>query len=176
MRHVHLTKEDYEVLFNEPLTEKSPLNQYGQFAANQQVTIKSNDREIKNVRIIGPFRSYTQVEISRTDAYYLKINPPVRSAGNLNGAELITIIGPKGMITKEAAIISDRHIHITKEDREKYGLLKDEYEVKVEGEKSGIIGNIKIKEAPNSYFELHLDSDDANAFGIKQNDKLEIKK
>ena len=171
-RHVHLTEEDYKLLFDEPLTEKSPLNQYGQFAANQQVTIKSDDREIKNVRIIGPFRSYTQVEISRTDAYYLKLNPPVRSAGNLIGAEKITIIGPKGEITRESAIVSDRHIHITKEDREKYNLLKDEYEIKVTGEKSGILGNIKIKEAPSSYFELHLDSD--NAFGIKQDDEVEI--
>ena len=174
MRHIHLTEEDYNTLFDEPLTEKNPLNQYGQYAANQQVTIKSSDRQIENVRIIGPFRTYTQVEVSRTDAYYLKINPPVRTAGDLIGAEKITIIGPKGTITREAAIISDRHIHITKEDRKKYNLLKDEYEVKINGEKSGIIGNVKIKEAPNSYFELHLDSDDANAFGIEQGDEVEI--
>lgn len=174
MRHVHLTEEDYKCLFDEPLTEKSPLNQYGQFAANQQVTIKSNDREIKNVRIIGPFRQYTQVEISRTDAYHLNLNPPVRTSGDLSGALQITIIGPKGSIIREAVIIADRHIHITKEDREKYNLLKDEYEVRVTGEKSGILGNIRIKEAPNSYFELHLDSDDANAFNIKQGDEVEI--
>lgn len=174
MRHVHLTEEDYKELFDEQLTEKKPLNQYGQFAANEQVTIKSNGREIKGVRIIGPFRNYTQVEVSRTDAYFLKLNPPVRSAGHLDGAERITIIGPKGEIKREAAIISDRHIHITKEEREKYNLLKDEYQVKINGEKSGILGNIKIKEAPNSYFELHLDSDDANAFGIQQDDEVEI--
>lgn len=174
MRHIHLTKQDYDALFDEPLTEKKPLNQYGQFAANQSVIIQNGERQIENVRIIGPFRNYTQLEISRTDAYYLKINPPVRASGDLNGAERITIIGPKGVITREAAIISDRHIHITKEEREKYNLLQNEYEIKVTGEKSGIIGNVKIKEAPNSYFELHIDSDDANAFGINQDDELEI--
>ena len=174
MRHIHLTEEDYNILFNEPLTEKSPLNQHGQFAANQQVTIKNNDREIEKVRIIGPFRNYTQVEISRTDAYYLNLNPPVRGSGDLNGAEPITIVGPNGTITKAAAIIADRHIHITKEDREKYNLLKEEYQIRVNNEKGGILNNIKIKEAPNSYFELHLDSDDANAFDLKQNDEVEI--
>ena len=86
----------------------------------------------------------------------------------------ITIKTEKGSITRQAVIIADRHIHITKEDREKYNLLKDEYEIKVENEKGGILSHIHIKEAPNSYFELHLDSDDANAFNIKQDDEVEI--
>lgn len=174
MRHVHLTDEDCQVLFGTDLTEYKALNQPGQFAANQTVTLKSNDREIKNVRVIGPNRGYTQVELSRTDAYYLKLNPPVRSSGNLSGAEEITIIGSQGRIIRKAAIIVDRHIHITKEDREKYNLLNDEYCGLVNTEKGGILYNIKIKEAPNSYFELHLDSDDGNAFDIKQDDEIEI--
>lgn len=174
MRHVHLTKEDYNILFDEPLTEKVAINQPGQFAANQTVIIENDNKKIENVRIIGPFRSYTQVEISRTDAHHLKLNPPIRSAGDLEDAEEIKIIGPKGSITRNAAIIVDRHIHITKEEREKYGLLKDKYEVYVNTERGGILQNVKIKEAPNSYFELHLDSDDGNAFDIKQNDEVEI--
>lgn len=174
LRHVHLTEEDYNILFDGPLSVKENLNQPGQFAANQTVILEKNNKEIKNVRVIGPNRPYTQVEISRTDAYFFRMNPPVRTSGDLNAAEEITIKTEKGQITRKAAIIADRHIHITKEEREKYNLLKGEYQVKINGEKSGILGSIKIKEAPNSYFELHLDSDDANAFNIKQDDELEI--
>lgn len=117
LRHVHLTKEDYSLLFDEPLTEKNPINQPGQFAAKQTVTLQNDERKLDNVRIIGPERNYTQIEISKTDAYYLKLNPPVKSSGDLEEAEEITIIGPKGKITRKACIISDRHIHITPKER-----------------------------------------------------------
>ena len=174
MRHVHLTKEDCYILFGKNLTVKNELTQPGQFAANETVTLKNNDREIKNVRVLGPNRDYTQVEISRTDSYFLKMNPPVRDSGDLSDAEEITIIGPLGTITRKATIIADRHIHITKEDREKYNLLNDEYKIKINTEKGGIIEHVRIKELPNSYFELHLDSDDGNAFLLKQGDEVEI--
>lgn len=174
MRHVHLTEEDYNTLFDEPISIKDRLNQPGQFSANQTVTLEKDDKELKNVRIIGPNRNYTQVELSRTDAYFFKMNPPVRTSGDLDDAEEIIIKTEKGKITRKAAIIADRHIHITKEDRKKYNLKKDEYSIKIEGEKGGIISHVHIKEAPNSYFELHLDSDDANAFNIKQNDEVTI--
>lgn len=174
MRHVHLTEEDYNILFDEPISIKDKLNQPGQFSANQTVTLEKDDKELKNVRIIGPNRNYTQVELSRTDAYFFKMNPPVRTSGDLDDAEEIIIKTEKGKITRKAAIIADRHIHITKEDRKKYNLKKDEYSIKIEGEKGGIISHVHIKEAPNSYFELHLDSDDANAFNIKQNDEVTI--
>ena len=174
LRHVHLNEEDYKELFEESLSVKSFLNQPGQFSANQKVMLEKNNKRIENVRIIGPCRDYTQVEISRTDAYFLKMNPPIKTSGDLSESEEITIIGPKGKISRKACIIADRHIHITKEEREKYNLIKDTYEISVDGEKGGILSNVKIKEAPNSYFELHLDSDDANAFNLKQNDEVEI--
>lgn len=174
LRHVHLNEEDYKELFEESLSVKSFLNQPGQFSANQKVTLEKNNKRIENVRIIGPCRDYTQVEISRTDAYFLKMNPPIKTSGDLSESEEITIIGTKGKISRKACIIADRHIHITKEEREKYNLIKDTYEISVDGEKGGILSNVKIKEAPNSYFELHLDSDDANAFNLKQNDEVEI--
>lgn len=173
-RHIHLTADDYNALFDQPLTIKHNLNQPGQFAANETVILESHEKQIENVRVIGPERDYTQVEISRTDAYKLKLNPPVRGSGDLTNAEEITIIGPKGKIQRKAVIIADRHIHITKEEREKYGLAKDTYTVRVNGEKGGILENIQIKEAPNSYFELHLDTDDANSMNIKQNDEVEL--
>lgn len=174
IRHIHLTKEDYNLLFNEPLTEKNKINQPGQYAANQKVTLKNKDRIIENVRIIGPTRPYTQVEISRTDAYYLKLNPPVSSSGELKNAEELTIIGPKGEITRKAAIIANRHIHITPEQRKEKKLTKDTYNIEIKGEKGGILYNVNIVEKENSYFEMHIDADDANAHNIKQNDEVEI--
>ena len=174
LRHVHLKEDDYKELFDESLSVKNYLNQPGQFSANQTVTLEKNNKRIENVRIIGPCRNYTQVEISRTDAYFLRMSPPVKTSGDLSEAEEITIIGPKSSITRKACIIADRHIHITKEEREKYNLTKEIYQVKVSGEKGGLFSNVKIKEAPNSYFELHLDSDDANAFNLKQDDEVEI--
>ena len=173
-RHVHLTKEDYNKIFDEEITVKEYLKQPGQFAANQTVTLKHGDKIIESVRVVGPTRSYTQVELSRTDAYTLKINPPIRKSGDLTNAEEITIIGPNGSITKNACIIPERHIHISKQAREEYNLLKDEYSIKIDGEKSGILGNVKFSEQDTAVFELHIDSDDANAFNIKQNDELEI--
>lgn len=174
LRHIHVTKEDYNLLFNTPLETKNPINQPGQYAAIQTVDLKHQDKIIKNVRIIGPERPYTQVEISRTDAYFLKLNPPVRASGDLEGAEEITIIGEKGEITRKACIIADRHIHITKEEREKLNLTKEIYTVEVPGERGGILYNVKIVEKPDSYYEMHIDSDDANSHNLKQNDEIEI--
>lgn len=174
VRHVHLTNEDYKLLFDEVIKEKSALNQIGQFAARQTVTIESGGKQIENVRIIGPCRKYTQVEISRTDAYTLKINPPINKSGDLTYAEKITIIGPKGKITRKACIIPERHIHITKQLRKEYGLTKEVYQVKKTGSKGGVLGNVKISESTDAFYELHLDSDDANALDIKQNEIVEI--
>lgn len=174
LRHIHLTEEDYNILFDEEIKIKKHLNQPGQFAACEQVTIENNGRTLENVRVVGPFRSYTQVEISRTDAYFLKLNPPVKESGDLEGAEEIIIKTEKGQISRKAVILAERHIHITKKEREKYGLDKDVYKIKVKGEKGGILDNIFIKENDNYSFEMHIDSDDANAFNIKQNDEVEI--
>lgn len=173
-RHVHLTEEIYNELFDEPLQIKRPLNQVGEFAAFQTVTLKTEKAEIPNVRIIGPFRKYNQVEISRTDAYALKLNPPVRASGDLKGASVITIETEKGKIERPACILADRHIHITKEERKNYNLLKDSYSVKIPGEKGGIFDNVMIKESEKSYYEMHIDTDDANAFGIKSGQEVEI--
>ena len=174
IRHVHLTKEDYNLLFEEEMKELKPINQPGQFSAVQKVKLEKNGRVLENVRVVGPTRSYTQVEISKTDAYFFKMDPPIRKSGDLEGAEEITIIGDKGKITRKACIIADRHIHITPEERKEYGLDKDVYSVKVSGEKSGILDNVFVREADKSYFEMHVDTDDANAFLLKQNDEVEI--
>ena len=164
-RHVHLTNEDCKLLFGDiPLTKRNDLNQPGMYACNETVTIKGEKRSIENVRVLGPLRSYTQVEISRTDAYYLGVNPPVRNSGDLDGASEITIIGPAGSITRNAAIIAARHIHVDKKIREERGLVGvDKVSVKILGEKSGIINNVYLK-----------DSEEANCFLLNQDDEVEI--
>ncbi len=175
-RHVHLNNEDYKLLFGDiPLTKRNDLNQPGMYACNETVTIKGSKRSIENVRVLGPLRSYTQVEISKTDAYYLGVNPPVRNSGELDGADEITIIGPKGEIIRNSAIIATRHIHVDKKIRMRKGLLNiKKVKVRIPGEKGGVINNVYLKDSDEAYFELHLDTDDANGFLLKQDDEVEI--
>ena len=175
-RHVHLNKDDYQLLFGDiPLSKRNDLKQPGMFACNETVSIKGDKRIIENVRVLGPFREYTQVEVSKTDAYYLGVDPPVRTSGNLSGASLITIIGPKGSITKNVAIIAERHIHVDKNIIKEHKLEGiEKVSVKIPGEKGGIIDNVYLKESDEAYFELHLDTDDANAFLLNQDDEVEI--
>ena len=107
-RHVHLTKEDLNILYgnNYELNKKVDINQPGQFASLETVTLKTDKDEIRNVRILGPVRNYTQVEISKTDSIKLGINPPLRDSGDVLNSEVITIIGPCGSVTKECCILA----------------------------------------------------------------------
>lgn len=177
-RHVHLKKEDLEKLFGEnyELEVIRSINQPGQFASNSFVTLKTEKTTIDHVRVLGPLRDYTQVEVSKTDAIKLGINPPIRTSGDILNSSPITLIGPKGEVKLEyGCIIADRHIHITPKQMEMYGLTgKDKVNVLLSSEKGGIIFNVDLKVADNSYFEMHLDTDDANAHMIKQGDIAEI--
>ena len=175
-RHVHLTNEDYRLLFGDiPLTKRNDLTQPNTFASDLTVTIRGSKKSIPNVRVLGPNRSYTQVEVSKTDSYTLGIDPPVRNSGDLDGASEVTIIGPNGDITRKAAIIATRHIHVDRRIREEKGLVGvEKVSIKIPGEKSGIIDNVYLKDSDIAYFELHLDTDDANAHLLKQNDEVEI--
>ena len=177
-RHVHLTKEHLEILFgiNFELDKKNDLTQPGQFASMSVVTLKTQKSEINNVRVLGPIRDYTQVEISKTDAYKLGLNPPIRNSGDLDDSCPITIIGPKGSVDLDkGCIIPTRHIHILPEQLKLYNLEnRDTVDVKINGEKGGIISNVHIKCADESFFELHIDTDDANAHLIKNGDIGEI--
>ncbi len=177
-RHVHLTREDLQVLFGTDyeLKKQKDLSQPGQFASTSVVTLKTNKNVIENVRILGPLRDYTQVEISKTDAYALGINPPVRNSGDLNLSESITLVGPKGELNlKEGCIIATRHIHILPEQIKQYNLEgKEKVSVRISGEKGGIIENVYLKPSNNTFLEMHLDTDDANAHLIKNGDIVEI--
>lgn len=177
-RHVHLKQEDLKKLFGEnyELEKAKDLNQPGQFASTSFVTLLGPKGKIENVRIIGPVRDYTQVEISKTDAFKLGLNPPVRSAGDIIDSSPITIINNDKKIDLEyGCIIADRHIHITPEQMKYYNFEgKEKVNVLINGEKGGIITNVKLKVNELSYLELHLDTDDANAHLVKQGDIVEI--
>lgn len=176
-RHVHVTLEDLNILFGKgyELTKKVDLSQPGQYACNEQVTLKGPKSSIERVRILGPERGETQVEISKTDSFVLGINPPVRNSGDLKGAAKITIVGPCGEITKEAAIIATRHVHATIEDAKKNGFEGKEFvKIIVKGEKGGILENVYVRISDNFSYEVHLDTDDANAFLIKNGDEAEL--
>ena len=175
-RHVHLNQEDYQILFGQcEMGIRNILNQPGQFASDLLVDVSGPKGEIKGLRVLGPCRSYTQVEVSKTDSYKLGINPPVRDSGDLDGASLVTIKGPNGSIERNAGIIATRHIHVNDEIRKVHGLEGiNEVKIKIIGEKSGILENVRLKDNPESYYEIHLDTDDANAFLLKNNDEVEI--
>ena len=174
-RHVHLKKEDFIKLFGvDELIKDKDLYQPGQFASIHKVTIKTLKSEIKNVRVLGPFRNYTQIEISKTDSYTLGINPPVRTSGDLDGSEVVTLIGPYGEIETNGCIIADRHIHISKEDKIKYN-LGDVVSVLVGNEKKSILYDVYLKVADGALMEMHIDTDDANGNFVKTGDEGEIK-
>ena len=175
-RHVHLTEEDYKVLFgDEPLGKVKDLVQPGQFASDKKVSLKTEKRTIDGVRLLGPLRKYTQVEISKTDSFSLGIDPPIRNSGDLEGASVITIVGPKGEITKPCCIIANRHLHISPEERRQYNLVGvDKVIAVVEGEKKTIFENVYIKEDPSFTLEFHIDTDDGNGSLAKTGEEVEI--
>lgn len=175
--HFHLTEEDYKILFGDtPIEIKKELVQKGQYASNLTATIKTEKGTIENVRLLTPLRKYTQVEISKTDAYRLGIDPPVRDSGDLRDAAMVEIVGTHGYIKKECAILATRHIHMTKEDQKKLNLEgKTEVQVQFDGEKGATLDHVQLKVAPSYTLELHLDTDDANALLLKTGDYGTIK-
>ena len=179
-RNVHLTQEHVEVLFGKgyQLTKKKDL-MGGQFASNEQVTIVGLKlRAIENVRILGPVRKQTQVEISATDARTLGIKAPIRESGNVAGSAPIALVGPKGALyLKEGCIIAMRHIHMSPKDAEAAGLKNgDVVSVKADNERGTIFNHVVIRVNPSFTLEMHIDTDEANAADIKQGDTVTIMK
>lgn len=177
-RHIHLERKHLDLLFGEgyQLTHLKPLTQPGQFAANETVDLIGPKGKIAKVRILGPERTHTQVEVAMTDARKLGLQPPVKTSGNLKGSPGITIRGPKGEITvSEGVIIADRHIHMTPEDAVRYALA-DGQKVRliVEGDKGGILDNVTIRVGNKYALDCHIDTDDASAFLIQQGQMLTI--
>jgi len=170
-RHVHLCKEHLEALFGQgyELEPLRMLNQPGEFAAKETVTlVGANKRALENVRVLGPLRSRTQVELSKTDAVYLGINPPWRPSGHLEQAEAISLVGPKGCVyLPNGVILAQRHIHMPQETAQLWG-LKDNQRVSVEAltERPLTFHDVQVRVGSNFKLEIHLDTDDANAAGL----------
>ena len=179
-RHIHLSQEHVEALFGKgyQLTKKKDL-MGGQFASNECCTIVGLKlRAIENVRILGPARKKTQVEISSTDARKLGINVPIRESGDIAGSAPIAIVGPKGAIyCQEGCIVAARHIHMSPADAAACGVNDGDYvSVKVENERGTTFNNVKIRVDESFTLEMHIDTDEANASEIKQGDKVTIVK
>ncbi len=168
-RHVHLTQEAVEGLFGEgyQLTERNPLSQPGQFACNETVTVVGPKRQLERVRILGPTRSKNQVEISRTDEFYLGIDAPVRASGDVANSPGCTLIGTDGRTVelKEGVICAWRHIHMTPEDAELFGVQdRDVVEVAVSsGGRDLVFGDVLVRVKSSYKLEMHIDTDEGNA-------------
>ena len=165
-RHCHLSQADLETLFGKgfELTKKADLSQPGQFAANETVVIVGPRGSIEKVRILGPARSLTQVEVSRTDAIKLGLNPPLRESGNIAGSAPITVAGPKGSIFKnEGLIIAQAHIHMHPDDAAYFGVENGEFvRIRTEGERPVLFEKVLIRVSPRYQLEMHIDTDEAN--------------
>ncbi len=178
-RHIHLSKEDLETLFGPgyELTPIKDLSQPGQFACKECLTIVGPSlRPIENVRVLGPVRKASQVEISRTDSFVLKVKPPVRESGDIAGSAPVTIIGPKGVVTlKEGCIIANRHIHMSLDEGAAFGLKDGDYvNVEAKGERKTLFYDVQVRVHKDFRLEMHIDTDDANAAGIGNGAKVNI--
>ena len=170
-RHIHLSREHVETLFGKgyELTKIKDLSQPGQYACKEQLTIIGPSmRPIEGVRVLGPERKSSQVEISRTDSFVLKVKPPVRESGNIAGSAPVTIIGPKGIVTlKEGCIIANRHIHMSEDEGKAFGVVDGQYvDVLMNGERKTMFYDVQIRVHKDFRLEMHVDTDDANAAGI----------
>ncbi len=179
-RHIHLSQEHLEILFGKgyELQKLKDLSQPGQYACKEQLTlIGPSLRAIEGVRVLGPVRKASQVEISRTDSFTLKVKPPVRESGSIEGSAPITIVGPKGLVTlKEGCILANRHIHMSDKDGERFGVKDGEYvavEVNGDGKRTALY-DVQVRVSDKFALEMHLDTDDANACGIGNGAKVKL--
>ena len=181
-RHIHLSREDVDTLFGlgYELTPLKDLSQPGQYACKETLTLLGPSmRAIENVRVLGPVRSASQVEISRTDSFTLKVKPPVRESGSIAGSAPVIIVGPKGVVTlKEGCIIANRHIHMHTDDAARFGVKDGEYiDVDVtSGERRTRWFDVQVRVSPKFALEMHVDTDDANAVGIGNGARVSVVK
>lgn len=170
-RHLHVTKQDLETLFGPgyELTVYKPVGQPGQYAANERVTLIGPKRQFENVRILGPIRPESQIEVSTTDSVALGIQAPVLYSGNLAGSGTLTVVGPKGTVEmKEKVIVAGRHLHCTPAEAEELGLKdKELISIRCGDTRSVIFEKVLVRVRPDFALEFHIDTDEANAAGVR---------
>jgi putative phosphotransacetylase len=178
-RHLHVSREHLDILFGNDyqLTVLKDLSQPGQYAANEKIDIMSpQGKLLEGVRILGPVRPASQLEISRSDAIRYKFDAPVRSSGDIKGSGAATLIGPKGEVKiDQGVIIADRHIHFSPEEAKEYGVKdRETVSLKVGGIKAGIMDNVLCRVHPEFRLDCHLDTDDGSAFMLTTGDLVEL--
>jgi len=169
-RHIHLSQQHLDLLFGEgyKLTLLKRLTQPCDFAAQETLDVRMGSKLIPNVRIIGPVRENTQIELSRTDAINLKIKPPVRLSGDLAGSASITLVGPRATVDlDQGAIIAQRHIHASPSEAQQMGLTEGMLvSVSVESQRPVTFHNVKVRTRGDYKLCMHVDTDEGNAADI----------
>ena len=180
-RHIHLTREHVEILFGKgyELEKMKDLSQPGQYACKETLTIIGPSlRPIERVRVLGPERRASQVEISKTDSYVLKVKAPVRESGKIQGSAGVTIVGPAGVVKlDEGCIIANRHIHMAPADAARFGVSDgDTVTIDALGERRTRFYDVQVRVSPDFCLEMHVDTDDANAVGLSGKSTVKIAK
>lgn len=175
-RHIHLTQESVEALFGpgHTLTPRNDLSQPGQFACEETLTVVGPKRSLERVRVLGPIRSKNQIEVSRTDEFWLGVDAPVRRSGDVANSPGVTLVGPAGSLTlREGLICAARHIHMTPEDAEAFGVNNgDIVEVQVDSDGRDLtFADVLIRVSPKYALEMHVDTDEANAAELSRKDE-----
>jgi len=177
-KHVHVSQADLDILFGEghELTKLKDLKQLGQYACEEKIDIVGPKGTLKGIRILGPVRPETQIEVSVGDARALGVSAPVRDSGDLDGSPGVKVVGPKGEITlKQGVIVASRHIHMNSEDAAKGGFKdKDIVNIKIEGKRGLVLNNVLIRVNDAYALEFHIDTEEANAAQVANEDDLEI--
>lgn len=169
-RHIHLSQADLDQLFGAgyQLTPMKELSQPGQFACKETVTICGPKGAIEKVRVLGPVRKETQIEIVAGDCFKLGVKAPAKLSGDLGGTPGITVVGPRGSVqTAQGLIVAQRHIHMAPADAQAYGVQDGQIvKIRVSGLRGGIYDNVAIRVTTSSKLECHLDTEEANAMGV----------
>ena len=178
-RHMHVTQQDLETLFGpgSKLTKLKDLYQQGEFASEQLVTLVGpRQRIIPNVRILGPMRNYTQIELSYTDGIYLGIDLPLRISGDHHDTPGCTVLGPKGALQLTSGVIrAERHVHMSTEDMAFYGVKDADYmKLKIAGPCGVTFDRVKVRYHPKVILEVHIDTDEGNACDLDSATGLEL--
>lgn len=175
-RHAHLSQDDLDVLFGQGyvLTPMKDLGQPGQYACKEMITLCGPKGAIEKVRILGPTRKESQIELLVGDCFKLGIKPVLRMSGDLNGSPGLTVVGPKGSVQLEkGAIIAQRHIHMHTDDAKRFGVHDGQIvKIEVEGLRGGILNNVAIRANDQSALECHIDIEEGN--GLQANSKSKI--
>ena len=179
-RHIHLSQKDVDKLFGQgyQLTKLKDLSQPGQYACKETLMICGPKGMIENVRILGPVRKQTQVEILQSDSFKVGVKAPLRLSGDLAGTAGITLIGPHGSVElTEGVVVAKRHIHMLPADAERLGVRDGEaVTIAFIGERGGTLSNVIIRAVENSGLECHIDTEEANALGVKPGATIVIQK